>query len=244
MLQLLQAKGQTFSYDNSQIKKPKKTISITQQNILNAKDVTHSQLTALIEKQEKNEATSEEKYQIERYMYKNEWKIKELDEKMLAKCFRRTHILHNNRDINNLECKAFKSVDEDYADVDLKIKQKKLTYVNELLQVLTFKDKENAFTEATVSADQFQKLQTKAMTKCKLFTDSNVQMLFGLKKHSTKSVKSFLGFINCVFSNYGIKIASKKAMRKCKKVQTYGVVQEDFSMVKDEEEDSSDSESV
>jgi hypothetical protein len=73
LIQLLQAKGQTYSYDNYQIKKPKKVVNITKQNILTAKDVTHSELTVLIEKQESNVATSEEKYQIERYMYKKDW---------------------------------------------------------------------------------------------------------------------------------------------------------------------------
>jgi hypothetical protein len=240
LIQLLRTKGQTFSYDDSQIKKPKKVVNITQQNILNAKDVTHCELTVLIEKQESNVATSEEKYQIERYMYKNDWGIKELDEKSLAKCFHRTHILYNNRAINNMESKPYKSVDEEYADVDLKIKKKKLEYVNELLQVLTFKDEENAFTGETLDAKQLQKLQKKVMTKCKLFTDSNVQLLFGFKKQSTKSVKSFLRFINSVFANYGIKIASKKTRSKGTRVITYVVEQEDFKRATVEAEEDDD----
>jgi hypothetical protein len=119
-------------------------------------------------------------------------------------------------------------VDEEYADVDLKIKKKKLEYVNELLQVLTFKDEEKAFTEDKLDAIQLQKLQKKVMTKCKLFTDSNVQLLFGFKKQVTQSVKSFLGFVNSVFSNYGIKIASKKTRSKGTRAITYVVEQEDF----------------
>jgi hypothetical protein len=71
-------------------------VNVTKQNILDADDITHAELIELFDKQEKNNATTEEKYQIERYRYKKEWGIKLLDETKLAKCFRRTHILYNN----------------------------------------------------------------------------------------------------------------------------------------------------
>jgi hypothetical protein len=138
LVHLLQEKGQTCSYDGSQVKRAKKVVNVTKQNILDAHDITLAELTELLDKQEKNNATTEEKYQIERYMYKKEWGIKELDETKLNKCFRRTHIMYNNRALNNIEVKTYKSVDEDYADVDLRIKLKKLSYVNELLPTLTF----------------------------------------------------------------------------------------------------------
>jgi hypothetical protein len=56
-------------------------VNVTKQNILDADVITHAELIELLDKQEKNNATTEEKYQIERYMYKKEWGIKLLDEK-------------------------------------------------------------------------------------------------------------------------------------------------------------------
>jgi hypothetical protein len=71
-------------------------VNVTKQNILDADVITHAELIELLDKQEKNNATTEEKYQIERYMSKKEWGIKLLDETKLAKCFRRTNIVQQS----------------------------------------------------------------------------------------------------------------------------------------------------
>jgi hypothetical protein len=86
--------------------------------------------------------------------------------------------------------------------------------------------------DVTVGNKEFVKLQTKAK-KCKLFTDKNVLLLFGFKKRAADSSKSFLGFINSVLSNYGVKIASKRTRCNEKRCQSYAIVQEDFKLASD-----------
>jgi hypothetical protein len=136
-------------------------------------------------------------------------------------------VQQSNRALNNIEVKTYTSGNEDYTDVNLRIKLKKLGYVNELLQTLTFKNEVNEFADVTVESKEFVKLQTKAK-KCKIVTDKNVQLLFGFKKKAVDSSKRVLGFIN---------IASKRTRCKEKRSQSYAIVQEDFKLESDTEEE-------
>jgi hypothetical protein len=77
LIHLLSTKGQEFSYDNTSTKRKKTAINITKQIILEAKDIYENKCLELMEKQESNEATSKEKYQIERFMLKKDWKIED-----------------------------------------------------------------------------------------------------------------------------------------------------------------------
>jgi hypothetical protein len=211
LVQLLSNKGQEFEYDNTSTKRKKCVVNITKQNILEAKDIDDSKCLLLIEKQESNEATSKDKYEIERFMLIKDWKIEgELTDEKLSKCFRRTHILYNNQAINNKEVKQYKTVDDDYADIDVRIKIKKLQHVNEMLKLLGFKDDDNEFTGKCVTKEAFSKLEKKVKTKSKLFVDKNVQLLFGLKKKTINSTKGFLGLMNSILANYGVKIDHKR----------------------------------
>jgi hypothetical protein len=70
LIHLLQENGQTCSYDGSQVKRATKVVNVTKQNILDDDDITHVELMELLNKQESNSASTEEKYQIERYYQK------------------------------------------------------------------------------------------------------------------------------------------------------------------------------
>lgn len=238
LTKLLKDKGQLFESDENCIKRKKKTvINITKQNLLEADDINKSKYLELVRKQEKNEASSKEKYAIERYLLKKNWKINDdLTEKILTKCFRRTHILYNNKALNGEEVKAYTSIDDEYTDIDVKIKIKKLKYVNELLQLFKFKDDNNEFTGNMLSQDQLSELQGKITKKSKLFTDKNVQLLFGLKKKTIETSKSFLGFVNSIFNNYGVKIDRKRIKVKSKLSYNYFIKQENFNISTDKDD--------
>jgi hypothetical protein len=70
------------------------------------------------------------------------------------------------------------------------------------------------------------------MRKAKLFTDKNVKLLFGMKKKTVDGTKSFLGFVNSVLNNYGVKIDYKRVKVNSKLSYKYFIKQEDFEVSK------------
>ena len=81
--------------------------------------------------------------------------------------------------------------------------------------------------------DQFLEYSKTAINECKLFTDKNVRMLFGMSKKTDLTNKAFLGCMNSIFKNYGIRIEtvrhSEKVDKKTVTIYSYKIQQEDFS---------------
>lgn len=219
LIKLLGSKGQTYEFDNSKPIKRTKTQSLLQENILKAVDYNKKEIQTLMRKQAKNEASENEKYAIEKYFYKTNWEVENLDEVLLKTIYRKTHIMYNNKAINNQPLKSFMTVDDSYLDIDLKKKTRQLFIVNQLLQLLKFKDKDNEFTKITLELDEFNKLKTKVMKKSELFTDPSALTLFNMAKGKIITNKAFLGFCNSILKNYGIKINSHSYGKGMKKVQ-------------------------
>ena len=233
LLKLLKQKHQTWTFDKTEHKKLK-DVNITKEMICSAPNIDKEEYLKLLELQKKNQATTENKLCIERYMYKFNWDLKELDDKTMSKIYRKTHIMFNNKAINNVPSKPYESVDETYQDISLKVKLQKLKIVNETLQSLNFKNSKNEFTKKVIGAEQFNELVDKTMLKSALFTDVSTLALFEMNKNATKKIKSnkaFLGFINKILANYSIKIQSVQESEKDKdgnKINKYSIKQIKF----------------
>jgi hypothetical protein len=252
LLKLLKQKHQTWTFDKTEHKKTK-DVNLTKEMICSAPNIDKEEYLKLLELQKKNQATTENKLCIERYMYKFNWELKELDDETMSKIYRKTHIMFNNKAINNVQSKPFitnrilkkksadeslestneefLSVDETYQDVSLKVKLQKLKVVNETLQSLNFKNSKNEFTKNVIEGEQFNELVQKTMLKSALFKDVSTLALFEMNKNATKKItsnKAFLGFINKILANYAVKIQSVQESEKDEngnKINKYSIKQ-------------------
>lgn len=213
LIQLLKQKGQTYEYDQT-VQKKQKSDSITKENLKAVELIDKQSYLALLKLQKQNMATADDKLQIEKYLYSVNWELKEIPDEVMDKIFRKTHILYNQKAINNVFCKSYVSNVPDYQDIDLKIKLQKLKIVNDLLQTLTFKDENNEFTKNEIECDKWEAITEKAQVKSKLFTDKTVTALFEMKKTAITTNKKFLGFVNSILNNYGCKIVNIRSNKK------------------------------
>lgn len=218
LLHILKQKGQTFQFDKSICKKSKNIISITKENIINARNIDDFEYKQLLKNQALLDADTNDKYAIEKHTYKKQWKVDTIDDEFLKKAYRKTHVLFNNLAINGNLLKSYYTIDNDYFDIDLIVKKQKLDTVNELLKELKFKDENNNFNHITHTKDDFEKAKDNAIKKCKLFNDTKILILFGLNKKIFASNKSFMGFTNSILKEYGIELKIKRETeRKDKK---------------------------
>lgn len=219
LVQMLKQKGQQYSYNEIVDVKNPKSDNLTKQKIVDAEDINATTYQSLLMMQKRNEASQDDKFAIEKYLYKLNWELKTIDTDVMKKIYRKTHILYNNKAINNLPSKSFESIDPDYQDVSLKVKQQKLKIVNELLQHLKLKNDKNEFVSVPVENNEWETLVEKSHKKCTIFNDPSVLPLFDMSKGALKKItsnKSYLGFLNSILKNYSVKIVLNRSNKKDK----------------------------
>ena len=236
LLKMLKQKQQSWEFDNTKHKKSKEN-NITKELLCKTENITKEEYLNLLALQKQNKASTEDKFKIERYMYKLNWELTELDDETMLKIYRKTHIYHNNKAINNLPSKPFEvetikcddddefvSIDEEYIQLPMKIRQQKLKLINEVLQTLTFKNSKNEFTNNVIEKEDWEKLVLKTKTKSTIFNDISVLALFEVNKSATQKIatnKAFLGFLNSLLANYGVSIKTKAYGKNMIKSQTF-----------------------
>jgi hypothetical protein len=232
LLKLLSRKKQKYSFDGTTTKQAKDDdgeyeeqeakINYTKQRIFDAEQVGKEGYEILIKHQSSNKATEDDKYAIERYLYCFHWDIaqKDLTRDMLDDIYRQTGVLFNHRALMGQEVKSFSMTDGRGNDMDVKVRNKKMKHINEMLRMLEFKDDEDKFiADKRVEGEDFIKLTAKALKKCALFTDKTVHALFDMEKKAPATNKAFLGYANSFLDNYGVKIQSQKYGKDKKKLR-------------------------
>jgi hypothetical protein len=207
LLNMLKDKGHSYEYDNTKYKKDKiNKVNIMKEDLLKATDISKETYYHLLTKQNSDSATADEKYAIEKYLYKYYWKIDSIDEDFLNKCYRKIHVLFNYKSLQTGQVTSYNTVDETYKDLDHKLKEEKLKTIQKLLDLLGF---DNVDTPTVINKDDFNKNKDSCIKKSNIFISKDTQILFKLNKKAITSMKSFLGFINTILGEYGIKVNSK-----------------------------------
>lgn len=228
LLTTLTEKGQKYEFDESKFSRRKNVHNFTKEKLLAVGDIAEETFNHLKRHIERNKATEEDKLQVERYYYKKHWDVKVFDKDFIDKAYKRTHILFNNKAINNLAVPNFESQDVEYLDIGKKEKALKLKYINQLLEMFEFKAEDNTFSDKVLSATEFETYKDNSLKKSKLFTNKEVLTMFGKRKQNLTSNKSFLGFVNSLLDNYGIKIKTVQVSDrdiKGNKQNTYKIIQ-------------------
>ena len=181
-------------------------------------------------KQQNNEASHEDKIQIERYLFKKTWKVDDLTEEFLNKYYGKTNTLLNLRlfmDENKLKPYAMIDDINKYAvDFDNVHKLEQIKMIKEIIDIFNFIEPGS---DIKINKETFEKNMQKCLTTADLFINPNKsQPLFDFNKTKVgkiETVKQFLGFVNSIFKDWGfvIKLIKKtiKIKNKYSKIYTY-----------------------
>jgi hypothetical protein len=189
-------------------------IDFNKEGLLKALDIDKSTYKEYMKNQERNSATSDQKYAIEKYMYKQNWKIDTVDRKFIDKWFRKTYVLRNLKCLIGEELDNFISVDEynknKYLEYD-KLKQKqRIGIVKQLVEMMGY-GLDNIGDVNKLSREVFESNMKKCLDECKIFTDRKmIEPLFGFKVKDVSSVRGFMGFVNSLLKNWGLCVVSKQ----------------------------------
>ena len=192
---------------------------IQQENEIQIKNIYHQILTCDkdIDKFEydilakMNNKSLIDKIRMEKYLLLYHFGINKLNKTFLKTFYEKEYKLYNLIyliDENNI--KNFK-----YHKIDIDIKRKQCQIINELINLLGF---DNIFDNKLIERKKFQENIEKVQTNSIFF--KNIKDSYKLFKIIRKNkhiigVKSFLGFINIILIEYGLRI---KALRKSKRI--------------------------
>lgn len=224
-------------------KDEKNKTNIMKDELLETNDITDEEYKLLYLKKITNNATKEDKLKIEKHKYKLDWGVDEIDEDFLNKFYRKTPMLNNLRALmydkkiknrfskadevlldllNNKEKNEFEEViDKHTIDYFDKKWKEKCEIVKKLLKDLDFSFDD---TDKIIKKEIFEKRMRKLIKNDEVFTKPKIFLsVFGLKSSNVKSTRSFLGFMNKILLNYGLRIKTiqQTTHKNKKKINMY-----------------------
>ena len=136
-------------------------------------------------KQTNNDSTSEQKYAIEKHLYKKNWNIDHIDEEFLDKWYRKTYILNNLKDllgINNLNEIMTIDNDKQYINFDKAKQKQRIELIKDLIVKMGF-CLNNIGKDISLTRETFESNIELCLKECKLFTNPKLtDLLFRLNQ--------------------------------------------------------------
>lgn len=211
LIKLMVEKGHTYEHKTIRMNKNAyNKDTVLKDEILKANDIDHTEFNELLSKQVNNNATKEDKILIERYILKKKWKINEVSDDFLTKFYGKTYVLENLRcllDKNMINAYKCGQKDDPIIDFDGANKLEQIKMIEEVISKLGF---EKIGDDKKIERYVFEKNIEKVVSESHLFTNVNKsQPMFGYDKvkiSRVKTVKQFMGFMNSLFSEWGIVI--------------------------------------
>jgi hypothetical protein len=183
-------------------------INFNIKGVCEAEDIDEKIYKEYLQNQSKNTASEAQKYAIEKYLYKKQWKV-DITEEFLNLWFRKTYVLDNLRgllDESMISDKQMFTVDHNNKDNYLlygKAKQKqRIDMVKELIRCMGFDLQKIG--ELVINRETFVENMNKCVKGCKIFTNAKDCDLFGCKVKELKSLKAFIGYVNSLLKNWGV----------------------------------------
>jgi hypothetical protein len=221
-IKYLKDKGSKYCYEKTDKKTKKeqkiiKEIDFDAQGVIDAEDITESTYREYLMNQNKNIATEQQKYAIEKYLYKLHWKVDEINQEFMDLWFRKTYVLYNLKDlILGVDDRKLMSIETNnkYLDYDKAIQEQRIEIIKELITGMGF-DLENIGNDLVLNRETFIENMNHCIKNCQIFTKvKNTEILFGIKIRDVKTVKAFTGFVNSVLKNWGLDICfTRKSIR-------------------------------
>jgi hypothetical protein len=171
--------------------------------LLNTEDINLNEYEEFLQKQQKDNATEEEKQKISRYFYKKAVGIDILEDNQDSKEFCQKF---NVNSINNFISLINADNIKESEDNQTKEYKDKAELINKLINDMGF---DNMFDNKQILKDDFVPKMENILKTNPLFTNQlNTQIRFNLNKtKKIESVKGFLGFVNSLFDSYNIALS-------------------------------------
>jgi len=183
--------------------------------VLNSDDINNNEYKTILLKQKKDEATTEEKYKVDKYTYKINLGVEKLNVEILDKFYKKKHLINNLIsliDVDNL-IKTNTPQDE--------IKFNKNVIINDLIDKIGLAIGNDKIEISYYILDS--KLKILIITH-PFFNDSKSnKLLFNYHQPGKlDTFKKLLGFINSILSFYSLKISPvRKYLNKSKNIYVY-----------------------
>ena len=217
------------------------------QNIVNSDNITYSELLNFINKQKNENITDNEKYSIEKYVYKKKFNLNdnEITCDIMKKIYGKKYVINNynklinniqtDDEIDNIECIENENVSEsDSEKIDFidEVQNKKLKWIHKIINTLGFEINDKEIIKINVQKDNFNKNKEMLIEEI----DDEFKLLFKMKKSNKKYFKElleskgkykhdnnkFLAFINSLLKSYGVEIkTTRKSVRHKKQVKSF-----------------------
>jgi len=174
--------------------RPKKQIvsdAVKKQIILNTKDIDDLTYTILLKKQQRSEATKDDKKQILKHSYKKAFGVDRLNEDIL-KNFDKSNVESFTHLIDDLNIK--KSTDLHTVE-----KLNRVSFVRKLINDLGFN---NMFDNTTYINKETLELKMTAILSGMNIKNTNILFDLSDKNKTIENTKQFLGYINTILNKY------------------------------------------
>lgn len=194
--------------------------------IVDAKNISSSEMSRLIKKQNADELTQKEKFSMEKYSYAKKFKINcdDMTIDIMKSIYGKTHVINNYNKLigEKNDGVVIENIESDLTD---EVKEKKVKWMRKIVKTLGFKIDKDKMMDIEIAKNIFDKNKMKFV---KIVT-SDFKTLFKMKKsgqeylnslldqkdkNNESSNKKFLGLVNGLLSNHGIKIKTIKKIKK------------------------------
>jgi len=189
--------------------------------LLQTEDIDKNQHEDFLKKQQKDNATQEEKQQISRFFYKKQLSIDILENNEESKKFCE---MFNVNSINNFISLINLNNIKESTDNQTKEFKDRAQLINGLINDMGFA---NIFDNKHIFKTEFEPAMENILKNNILFTNQlNTQVRFNLNKiKKIESVKGFLGFVNSLLESYNVKVSydRKRVKGEKEKVACYNL---------------------
>jgi len=215
-IKYIKDKGSQYLYEKNINKGVREDLmDYSMQGIIEAEDIDEVKFKQYLDKQNNNTASEAEKYAVEKYMYKKNWGVKEIDQEFMDKWFRKTYVLDNILTLlKGYRIDQLTSYDRgsknNYLSYDRAKQKERVDIIKDLIDIMGF-DLDNIGDDLILDRETFVENMDKCVKDCKIFKDAvDCEFLFGVKMKTVRTVKAFIGFINTVLKNWGLIINFKE----------------------------------
>ena len=214
---MLDNKGIKYTFDVKTTINKKIDNSFIYDKIINANDININTYHDILKKQQKRQATQDEKIELKKYLYKICLGVDIIDEPILKQYY----------DKNDNIKKYTYLIDIKNINIDMnnfKDEYKKVLLLTSCINELGY---DNIFNNLEIHQDTFNENIKNVLENSSLFNNSNeIKQPFSMSKNKTDllSTKAILGYLNSLLSNYLIKISTIQKTENNKKVNYYKII--------------------
>ncbi len=187
-------------------------------NILSANDIDTNEYRTIYNKLKLNEATNDDKIKMEKHLLKINWNVNEITQDFMNKFYGKTYVLFNLRWlIDNSKIKPFIDFGNNVSFNKMQILEK-IKIIQQLLLKLGY---ENINDTKKIEKKTFIENMKNALNDCDICINSKKYKL-SLNKKDKKdkiiTIKSFLGLVNTILKEFGVKIKNKQTSNSKEKI--------------------------